>query len=117
MNQEQAKQRMKDFMGENKTLTFTIKYFPGPEIKWVAQCNEVGGIITCGSGFDMQKMQDQMEDAIITAAGIPAEVAGGLLKKIWGAETVVSTQIDTSSDSKMRLFPSTYQLNQYAGAR
>jgi len=106
---------MKNFMGDNKTLTFSIKHFPGPEHKWVAQCNEIDGIITCGTGFDLEKMEDFIEDAIITAAGIPAKFADGLLKKIWSADTVVQTRTDVDASSSVKLFQSTYQLNQYAG--
>lgn len=115
MNQERAKQNMKAFMGNLEVLTFSIRYFPGEETKWVAQCNEVDGIITCGTGFDMDQMQDYLEDAILTAAGIPKEFADGLLKKVWGAETNVSARSDVDSDSKVKLFPSNYQLNHYAG--
>ncbi|MEK7587054.1 MAG: hypothetical protein AAB453_04260 [Patescibacteria group bacterium] len=115
MNQEQAKQRMKSFIGDNKNFTFTIKYFPGN--KWVAQCNEIDGIITCGEVFDVEKMESSMEDAILTAAGIPAKFADGLLKKVWIGNTVAELKINDDKESDYKLFQSTYQLNQYAGVR
>lgn len=114
MTKEQAKQKIAHFMGNNKVLTFSIKYFPGPEHKWIAQCNEIDGIITGGSGFDLEKMENLMEDAILTAAGIPLEVAEGLLKRVWGGDMITQIRAEINTGSSIKLFQSTYQLNQYA---
>lgn len=115
MTKEQAKQKMAKFMGDNKILTFSIKYFPGPEHRWIAQCNEIDGIITGGGSFELRQMEDLMEDAILTAAGIPSEVAGGLLKRVWGGDMTTHPRTEIDTGSSVRLFQSTYQLNQYAG--
>ena len=67
MNKEQAAKQLDKFMG-GKPLTFSIKQ--GPNDEWVAQCNEIDGIVTCGIGYDAFEMEKLMQDAILTAAGI-----------------------------------------------
>lgn len=110
MNQAQSKARMKAFIG-NDVLTFTIKYSPGN--KWVAQCNEVDGIITCGTGFDLAQMEDAIEDAILTAAGIPRKFTQGLLKRVWSGDVSVQPRTELDSASSAMLFQSTYKLNHH----
>lgn len=115
MNQDQAKQKMKDFLGDNKALTFAIKFFPGVDHKWIAQCNEIDSIITCGTGFDQDEMDRLIEDAILTAARIPEELCEGLLKRVWSGETSTSTSTEIDSQSLVTASQSTYRLD-YAGA-
>ncbi|MDO8728818.1 MAG: hypothetical protein Q7K26_02880 [bacterium] len=113
MTKEQAKKRLEQFMG-NDVLTFTIKKYPTDH--WVAQCNEIDGIITGGTGYDLAVMEDLLQDAILTAAGIPAEHADGMLKRIWSVNPVIPkriTEIESSVD--MALFQSTFAREQYAG--
>jgi hypothetical protein len=91
-----------------------VKQYPND--KWVAQCNEIDGIITCGEGYDMATMENLMQDAILTAAGIPKEFSDNMLRREWGDNLIIpiNTEIDTSSST--RLFQSTYKIdNQYAG--
>jgi len=113
MNKEQAKERLLKFMGNNP-LTFSVKQLPNN--KWVAQCNEVDGIVTCGEGYDMATMESLMQDAILTAAGIPKELSDGMLKRELGVSPVVPVNTEIDSNSYTRLFQSIYKINDlYAG--
>lgn len=113
MNKEQAKKRLLKFMG-NSCLTFSVKQ--NPNDKWVAQCNEIDSIITCGEGYDMATMESLMQDAILTAAGIPKEFSDGMLKRELGDSPVVPVHTEIDSNSYTRLFQSIYRINDlYAG--
>jgi len=113
MSKEQAKKRLEQFMG-NDTLTFTVKKYPND--RWVAQCNEIDGIITGGTGYDLAIMESLLQDAILTAAGIPAEHADGMLKRFWSVNPVTPKRItEIDSSVNMTLFQSTYAREQYAG--
>ena len=110
MNKEQAKEQLKKFMGD-QTLTFSIK--ESKDNKWVAQCNEIDSIITCGVEYDLSEMESLMQDAILTAAGIPAEFSDNMLKRIWSNDLSVPTKIDRLNSST--LFSSVFKLdNNYA---
>jgi hypothetical protein len=115
MNKEEAIQQLKNFYEGISMLTFSIKEYPGDE--WVAQCNEIDSIITGGVGGDIVAMENLMQDAILTAAGIPKEFADGLLKRVWGGDITSTVEIDTNSS--VRLFQSSYEINSpmYARAR
>ncbi len=77
---KQAKDQLERFMGET-VLTFSVKQYPGEE--WVAQCNEIDGIVTGGTGYDLDQMERLIRDAILSAAGIPNKFADKILKRIW----------------------------------
>ncbi len=112
MTKEQAQKNLMDFYGGHPMLTFTIKEYANSE--WMAQCNEIDGIITCGKGNDMKEMEDLMQDAILAAAGIPREFSNEMLKRVLAENkpvTINSTELDDTSS--LRLFPSRYTL-QYA---
>ena len=51
-----------------RKLTFKVKKFKSGE--WIAQCKEVGGILTGGMDFTKDKIWQGIEDAIISAMGI-----------------------------------------------
>ena len=86
MTKNQAEKRIKQFVSGHDKLTFDIKEYDNQE--WVAECNEIPAIATCGQGYDIDYIFDLLEDAILTAAGIPAEHCDGLLKKIWNNDAV-----------------------------
>jgi len=107
MNKVQAKAQLKQFMGDNSKLTFTIKSFSGE--RWVAQCNEIDSIVTCGIGYDASVMESTMQDAIITAARIPREYAHELLKRVWNNDLSVRSPLE--SNTIATLFQSTYAVH------
>ena len=117
MNKEQAIKQLNKFMND-QVLSFSVKQYP--EEKWVAQCNEIDGVITCGVGYDMAQMEHLMQDAILTAAGIPSELSDDLIKRVWSGDRVVPVQTELDSSISTRLFQSTYMVdnnraNHYAG--
>lgn len=88
MNIEQAKNKLAEFLGD-KVLTFSIKRYEGGE--WVAECNEIPGIMTGGLGDDIAVMDRMMKDAILTAAGVDIEYVNDILKFVgYNPETEVS---------------------------
>lgn len=107
MTKEQAIKQLNKFMG-GKPLTFSIKQ--GANDEWVAQCNEVDGIITCGVGYDAPEMERLMQDAILSAAGIPKEFSENMLKRIFSNE-VVEIKTELNSSSSVTPFQSAYHLN------
>jgi len=107
MNKKQAKEQLKKFMGD-QTLTFSI-IKESNDNKWVAQCNEIDSIITCGVEYDLANMENLMQDAILTAAGIPARFSDNLLKRIWSNDISVLSRIDSLSSST--LFSSIFKLD------
>lgn len=113
MNKKEAQERLLKYMG-NSSLTFSVKQ--NPNDKWVAQCNEIDSIITCGEGYDMATMENLMQDAILTAAGIPKEFSDGMLKRELGVSPVVPMHTEIDSNSSIKLFQSIYKINDlYAG--
>lgn len=113
MTKEQAKEQLKNFYGGLPLLTFSIKEYPNNE--WVAQCNEIDSIITGGTGGDMLTIETLMQDAILTAAGIPRELVDGLLKRVWSGD--IDVPVTTSDDVDKKLFQSTYKVNEGQHAR
>ncbi len=107
MTKEQVTKQLNNFMGE-KPLTFSIKQ--GPNDEWVAQCNEIDGIITCGKGYDAHEMERLMQDAILSAAGIPKEFSENMLKRVFSNE-VVEVKTELNSSSSITPFQSAYYLN------
>lgn len=78
-NKEQAKLKLTKFL-KNRELTFLIKTYSNDE--WVAECNEIPAIITCGIGNDITKRDSMIRDAILTAAGVNVDYANSILKFI-----------------------------------
>ncbi len=70
MDVTQARNRLKAFMGEYDTLTFSVSDYPSGE--WIAECREIPAILTGGMNEAAPERIEKMQDAIITAAGIPA---------------------------------------------
>ncbi|HEV3244931.1 MAG TPA: hypothetical protein VG102_01070 [Candidatus Paceibacterota bacterium] len=70
MNEEQAKQRLREFL-QNRELTFSIRTYDSTG-EWIAECNEIPGIITGGIG-DYTERDQLMRDAIITAASVKGD--------------------------------------------
>jgi len=77
MSIEQAKKKLAEFLGD-RVLTFSIKRYESGE--WVAECNEIPGIMTGGMGDDIAAMDRMMKDAILTAAGVDTEYVNDVLK-------------------------------------
>jgi hypothetical protein len=71
MNEEQAKEQLRTFLG-GRVLTFSVREYDNGE--WVAECNEISGIITGGVG-DYTERDQLMRDAIVTAAGVDSKFA------------------------------------------
>ncbi len=107
MTREQAEKQLNKFMG-NQPLTFSLKQ--GTNEEWVAQCNEVDGIITCGTGYDLAEMERLMQDAILSAAGIPKEFSENMLKRVFSNE-IVEIKTELNSSSSVTPFQSAYHLN------
>ena len=107
MNKEEAKQKLKKFM-RDQVFTFTIESYP--EGRWVAQCNEVDGIMTCGTGYDQGEMEALIQDAILSAAGIPKEFSSGIIKRVWSNDLSVipAPSSEIKSNVNITLFQSTY---------
>lgn len=107
MTQQEAKQKLKKYMGD-QVFTFTIESYP--ENRWVAQCNEVDGIATCGIGYDQAEMEALMQDAILSAAGIPKEFSTDIIKRVWSNDLSVipAASSEIKSNVNMTLFQSTY---------
>lgn len=70
MNKKDAQEKLAKFLG-SRILTFEVTNHDKGE--WMAQCNEVYGLITAGKNSTREEMEDLIQDAIFTAAGIPAE--------------------------------------------
>ena len=77
MTLTQAKAQLRKFVGD-QVLTFSIEKFENGE--WVARCNQIPAITTCGMDSDVKEMEDLMKDAILTAAGIDGKYADKLLR-------------------------------------
>lgn len=77
MNKEKAKAQLGEFL-KGRVLTFSITNHLDNE--WVAECNEIPGIITGGSGDDITNRDDLIRDAICTAAGVDTKYAKDILK-------------------------------------
>lgn len=77
MNMEQAKIQLSAFLN-GRELTFTVSNFDSGE--WIAECNEIPGIITGGMGNDITTMDSLIRDAILVAAGLDSESSSNLLK-------------------------------------
>lgn len=76
MEVTEAKQHLKNFLG-GRVLTFSMKEFDNGE--WVAECNEIPGIITGGVG-DYTERDQLIRDAIVSAAGIDTKFASTILE-------------------------------------
>ena len=113
MTKEQAITQLRDFLNGVQMLTFTITEYPGE--KWVAQCNQVESVLTGGVGYDTEIMSEILKDAVLTAAGIPAEHAN-LLKQVWYTpeEEPIAAEID--ANASVRLYHSKYIMSQYVPA-
>lgn len=74
---EQAKLRMKTFLGDSE-ITFSIRNFPSGE--WIAECNEIPAIMTGGMNGDITTIDAMIRDAIITAVGIDSEYTNDVLR-------------------------------------
>ncbi|MFZ2303288.1 MAG: hypothetical protein WAV98_00675 [Minisyncoccia bacterium] len=77
MEQKKAKAQLEKFL-KGRTLTFSTTHYPSGE--WVAQCNEIPGIVT--GGMDLGMKDTLMRDAILAAAGVNAKYANTLLKNV-----------------------------------
>ena len=108
MTKEEAQNQLAEFFSGCSALTFSI--IECPENKWVAQCNEVDSIITGGEGYDLAEMESLMEDAILTAAGIPRDIAANNLKRVWATKGE-ARPVDGNAAST--LFQSSYQLSDF----
>ena len=108
MTKEQAQNQLKKFMGETP-LTFSIRLSPDEE--WVAQCNEIDGIITCGKGLDVSQMESLMQDAILSAAGIPKEFSENMLKRVFSNNEIIEVKTELRSGSSLSMFQSSYHIN------
>lgn len=114
MTKEDAQKQLKAFFTHYPMLTFTIKEYENDE--WIAQCNEVDGIITGGKGFDQAYMEDLMQDAILTAAGIPYEYSDNMLKRVWSPDLIQSTtesQTKEESVVSVRNYQSIYKIDHF----
>lgn len=77
MEQKKAKAQLEKFLN-GRTLTFSTTHYPSGE--WVAQCNEIAGIIT--GGIDLNTKDVMIRDAILTAANVDVKYANTLLKNV-----------------------------------
>lgn len=93
MDITQAKARMASFL-DGKELTFSIEQFPSGE--WTAQCNEIPGIITGGTGDDITNSDTLMRDAIVAAAGVDPEFINDVIKFV-GYRDIPHTSSQVSS--------------------
>lgn len=70
MNKIEAREQLNSFYN-GETLTFSFENFPSGE--WIATCNEIPAIVTGGMNDDITSKDSMIREAIVTAAGIPAE--------------------------------------------
>lgn len=84
MNEKQAKAQLEKFLN-GRILTFSMKNYPSGE--WIAQCNEIDGIIT--GGMDLSLMDSLIRDAILTAAGIDVKYSNDILRNVGYASSVM----------------------------
>lgn len=77
MEQKKAKAQLEKFLN-GKILTFSITHHENSE--WVAQCNEIPGIIT--GGVDLNLIDAMLRDAILTAANVDVKYANTLLRNV-----------------------------------
>ena len=94
MEYKKAKARLEKFL-DGKILTFTIAHHPNNE--WVAECNEIPGIITCGK--DLRSMDVLLRDAILTAANVDVKYADTLLRNV-GYSAAPSTRVIKGDKNK-----------------
>lgn len=69
MTNDEALQRLKNFLSDGP-LSFTVSIDENTG-NWVAQCDQVDGMITGGKKED--DIESLLRDAIFTVAGIPRE--------------------------------------------
>lgn len=67
-----ANQKLMSFFGDQE-LTFSIERFGEGGQEWIARCNQAPGLVTGGVVYDEKMIQDQIKDAILTAAGVDGE--------------------------------------------
>jgi len=67
-----ANQKLTNFFGDQE-LTFSIERFGVDGQEWIARCNQAPGLTTGGVMYDEKMIQDQIKDAILTAAGVDGE--------------------------------------------
>lgn len=89
MEQKKAKAQLEKFL-KGRTLTFSTTHYPSGE--WVAQCDQIPGIIT--GGMDLNTSDALKRDAILTAAGVDVKYSNVLLKNL-GYISSQSTKIRT----------------------
>jgi len=70
MTKAEAREQLDRFLG-GKVLTFSFEHYPSGE--WVATCNEIPSIVTGGMGDDITSIDQMLREAIVCAAGVPAE--------------------------------------------
>jgi len=70
MNIEQAKQTLRQFTGK-QILTFSVNRFE--DGAWIANCDQIPAITTCGDFSDEKEMENLMKDAVLTAAGVEVD--------------------------------------------
>lgn len=73
----ESRKRLQSFLG-GRVLTFAVREESSGE--WVAECNEIAGIMTCGMGPDISDRDALIRDAILTAAGVDTRYADQLLQ-------------------------------------
>lgn len=101
MEQTKAEAKAKVQLGKflkGKVLTFSMTHYLSGE--WVAQCNEIPGIIT--GGMDLNIMDAMIRDAILTAANVDVKYSNTLLKNI-GYAASTSTRTRRTSNGVQQL--------------
>lgn len=56
-----------------RELTFFIERYGKDGQDWIAQCHQIPALMTGGSVYDEQEIQNQIKDAILTAAGVDGD--------------------------------------------
>ena len=67
-----ANQKLISFF-EGQELTFSIERFGVGGQEWIARCHQVPGLTTGGIVYDENLIQEQIKDALLTAAGVDGE--------------------------------------------
>jgi hypothetical protein len=67
MNITAAKEQLVRFL-QGRTLTFSFEELG--EGEWIAQCNEIPGIVSSGTNTTRAKTEELLRDAILSAAGL-----------------------------------------------
>jgi len=57
----------------NRELTFYIERSGKDGQEWVAQCHQIPALMTGGIVYDEEKVQQQIKDVILTAAGVEGD--------------------------------------------